>query len=61
MKDNEWYREEVAKMLAIVRQKGEEPFMYRTYLDEKLSMILSEIGIGIHPTLKKSVDKIKKL
>lgn len=60
MKSNEWYREEVAKLLAIVKQDDNRDFIHKDYLDEKLSRILHEIGIGIHPTLKPVVDKILK-
>ena len=61
MKSNEWYREEVAKLLAIVVQEMDtEPQIYRSYLDEKLQRILNETGIGIHPSLKRVVEGLLK-
>ena len=53
----EWYQEEVVKLLAIMEQDNEEGMVSREYIKEKLSRILSEIGIGIHPTLKPYVEK----
>jgi hypothetical protein len=58
MKSAEWYREEVAKMLAIVLQDDDKPMLAKNYLEEKLTRILDGTGIIIHPVLEDPVKRI---
>ena len=60
MKQAEWYVKEVAKLFAIALQDPDDGdgTMHKQYLNEKLERILNGIGIRIHPSLKKPVEKL---
>ena len=66
MKDNKWYLEEVVKLLAIMKQDNSDKniMVSREYIIEKLTRIISETGIGIHPTLelyvKNAMENLKE-
>ena len=59
----EWYREEIAKLYAIMSQDPvvkEKDFVSRGYVKEKLDRIMLEICISLHPALEPFVEKILK-
>lgn len=62
MESAKWYQKEVVKLLAIMNQDDTDnnSFISKEYIKEKLNRILSEIGIGIHPTLEPYVEEIVK-
>lgn len=59
MKDNKWYRMEVAKLMAIVHHNTTDghQFIDRGYIIEKLDKILKEYGVSLHPALKSTATR----
>ena len=54
-KDIEWYKKQIRGLRIILKDCGKrDEFISRTYIDEKLQMILFE-GINFHPAIKEAV------
>jgi len=49
--NEEYYQREIIKLFAILNQDEKEIMIAKSYVIEKLNMIMQEVGIGIHPSL----------
>ncbi len=55
MRNNEnYYREEIMKMLSILENNDSELTIAKSYVKEKMKSILMGNGIGLHPSLNLS-------
>lgn len=61
MKDNKWYRKEVAKLQAILNNNKQDPIIARGYVIQKLDYILKEQGISLHPDLEQSANVFEQM
>lgn len=60
-KDEKYYIKEIAKLICIIEQSRNSSITVgRTYVLEKLNMIIKGSGIGIHPSLEGWVDEYMK-
>ena len=53
MKEENYYRQQIQGLIIILDDK-KEVFIARSYVKEKLQMILSD-GINFHPTIKEKI------
>ena len=61
MKKEEWYKRQIKGLVLILDDVNNKDFMIaRSYVKEKLMMILSGYGINFHPIINKELDRLEK-
>ena len=60
MKDNKWYRQEIAKLQALLCDKNEDAKIHKCYVSVRLDRMLRERELPIFKTLEPIAEKIEE-